>query len=267
MEKYKYNVGDKFNDLKLIERLDSQNGKFKCTCGEIIICEMSRIGCGKKKHCGCKKERSKYKIGDIIGNEFKILELLPKVKNKNVRVKAQCSCGNIIERDISSLLLRKKKCENCSKEKSIKGFLNSKFNSNTEMIIYYGMKGRCYNKNNKKYKDYGGRGIKVCDRWLESFWNFYEDMGKRPSPKHTLDRINVNGDYCPENCKWSTHEEQANNRRNSLLITYEGKTQSISQWARELNLREGLIRERYHYGYAPEKMFSKEKFYKKSINK
>jgi hypothetical protein len=79
--------------------------------------------------------------------------------------------------------------------------------------IYYGMKRRCYNDKVKCYPHYGGRGIKVCDRWLQSSQNFIEDMGERPSLLHSLERVDVNGHYCPENCKWATQKEQVKNRR------------------------------------------------------
>lgn len=82
-----------------------------------------------------------------------------------------------------------------------------------EYSAYNHMRQRCYNDNNKDFYNYGGRGIKVCSRWLESFDNFYEDMGGRPSPNHSLDRIDVNGNYTPDNCKWSDRTEQNYNQR------------------------------------------------------
>lgn len=95
-----------------------------------------------------------------------------------------------------------------------------------ESKVWYAMKHRCYNKNNKKYIHYGGRGIKVCKRWLESYENFLSDMGRKPTSKHTLDRINNEKGYSKSNCRWATYTEQNNNRRKCkprLTIVYEGR--------------------------------------------
>jgi len=97
------------------------------------------------------------------------------------------------------------------------------------------LKQRCYNTNCKKYPIYGGRGIKVCDRWLESFSNFLEDMGEKPKG-FTLDRVDNNGDYSKENCRWATPKEQALNRRTNRLITFNGQTKTITEWAHELGI-------------------------------
>ena len=82
-----------------------------------------------------------------------------------------------------------------------------------EYRAWSGMKGRCYRQSSSNYLDYGGRGIKVCDNWLNSFENFLRDVGLRPSAHHSLDRINVNGDYSPDNFRWASKTEQSNNRR------------------------------------------------------
>ena len=90
------------------------------------------------------------------------------------------------------------------------------------------MKGRCNSPGHTEFARYGGRGIMVCGRWM-SFENFLEDMGKRPFGM-TLDRIDVNGNYCPENCKWSTAKEQARNKRNNVVLTIDGKSKTVAEW-------------------------------------
>jgi len=88
-----------------------------------------------------------------------------------------------------------------------------------EHAVWSSMKHRCSNPNSTGWKSYGGRGIKVCDSWRESFESFYADMGPRPTPSHSLDRIDVNGNYCPENCRWATKSQQNSNQRKKLTIT------------------------------------------------
>ncbi len=129
----------------------------------------------------------------------------------------------------------------------------------SEYRVWVDMKIRCYDINNKRYKDYGGRGIKICDRWLNKengLQNFLNDMGKKPSSKYSIERINNNGDYVPENCRWATMKEQGCNRRNSRYITYKGKTQILIDWCNELNLLYETIRNRlYLYGWSIEEAF------------
>ena len=102
-----------------------------------------------------------------------------------------------------------------------------------ELRAYHKMKERCYNKNNKDYKNYGERGIVVCPRWLESFKNFLEDMGHRPSDKHSIDRIDVNGDYSPDNCRWTTKREQSRNTRTNKIIEFGGTSMCLVDWLEE----------------------------------
>ena len=123
--------------------------------------------------------------------------------------------------------------------------------------IYQGMKARCLNKNSPAYKYYGGRGIAVCDRWLKSFKNFYEDMGDRPKGM-SLDRKDNNGNYTKENCRWATEMEQHNNMQKNVFI--KGKT--ISQWSRILGMNYGTLHTRYKFlGWSPEETLSN-KLYK-----
>jgi hypothetical protein len=100
------------------------------------------------------------------------------------------------------------------------------------------IKARCYNKKNKSYPRYGGRGIKVCDRWLGSngYVNFLADMGRKPSPEHSIERVWNDGDYCPENCKWALPQEQARNKRNNVYLTHDGETLLLIEWADRLGI-------------------------------
>jgi len=107
--------------------------------------------------------------------------------------------------------------------------------------IYYGMLTRCYDENNE---DYYQRGIEVCDRWRDSFEDFVSDMGLPPSNIHQIDRIDNDGNYEPSNCRWVTPKENNNNRRSSNLLTYDGKTQSVTLWADETGIGRSTISRR-----------------------
>lgn len=99
-----------------------------------------------------------------------------------------------------------------------------------EYRAWISMKSRCNNTSNAGYPEYGGRGIKICRRWRR-FENFYEDMGKRPSPQHSLDRIDNDGNYSPDNCRWATKLEQALNTRRAKVAFYKGKVRSLTEIA------------------------------------
>jgi len=119
-----------------------------------------------------------------------------------------------------------------------------------EYIAWQDMKTRCFNPNYKRYPNWGGRGITVCDRWLNSSENFLADMGLKPTVKHSLDRINNDGDYCPENCRWATKAEQQNNRRINRLITINDVTLTIAQWTTEKGYGRTVIQCRLDLGWS-----------------
>lgn len=113
---------------------------------------------------------------------------------------------------------------------------------------WHSMMDRCENPNVQNYGLYGGRGIRVCDEWhdIQEFEKWAEQTGYEPGL--TLDRIDVNGDYCPNNCRWATRKEQANNRRNTLYITFLGETHTLSEWAEMLGVNRSTLSSRYYRG-------------------
>jgi len=171
---------------------------------------------------------------------------------------------SVIAQKHGNLLIRCNGC-NCQLEINEKDFYNdieidcycdkntTRKSRTTEYVSWICMKERCYNKNHNRYRDYGGRGITVCERWLRSFDNFLEDMGKKPSKNFSLDRIDVNGNYCPENCRWADSFTQANNTRRNVYIEYNGETKTLAEWARQYNLKYSLVKGRLDNGWTIER--------------
>jgi hypothetical protein len=116
-----------------------------------------------------------------------------------------------------------------------------------EYVIWKSMKRRCYAPRSISFKNYGGRGIKFSKSWMK-FENFYKDMGKRPSPKHTIDRINNDGNYCKSNCRWVTSDIQASNRRNTLKLNIDGELITVKRAAIKYGLSYDWLRQRVVYG-------------------
>jgi hypothetical protein len=114
------------------------------------------------------------------------------------------------------------------------------------------MRQRCNNSSNIAYHNYGGRGIKVCDRWMNSFENFYEDMGERPEGT-SLERIDNDADYCAANCRWASPLEQSSNQRNNRLLTHKGETLTVMQWSRRTGLSKHVIGTRLKHGWSIKK--------------
>lgn len=141
-----------------------------------------------------------------------------------------CSCGNKKEIVIKEVNRGEIKSCGCLKKER-----NHGLSKHPTHRAWYSMIRRCYWKGHEWYHRYGGRGITVCERWLESYDNFVEDMGEVPDGL-TLDRIDNNGNYCKENCKWSTWIDQRNNKSNNKFIEYNGKRQTQAQWGRELGI-------------------------------
>lgn len=169
---------------------------------------------------------------DILGKRFGKLLVLSRASEKtpsgHVLWECQCDCGNGTKALSSNLVSGNTTSCGCLK---VERNTTHGMSSSPEYMVWEGMIRRCENKNFKQFEDYGGRGIKICKRWRESFKNFYEDMGPRPSAFHTIDREDNDGDYEPNNCRWATRAEQVRNRRNNVYYQYKGEWYSIHQLA------------------------------------
>lgn len=161
----------------------------------------------------------------------------------------ECDCGTI--RAVRGTILRNGMSESC-------GCIRTHGLSNTRLHrIWSNMKQRCYNKNNDRYNSYGGRGIKVCDEWMHDFMSFYNwSMVHGYKNNLTIDRIDVNKNYEPNNCRWLTNKKQQFNKRGNHLITYKGTTQTITEWSTQLGIKKGTLLARIDkYKWPIEKAF------------
>ena len=123
--------------------------------------------------------------------------------------------------------------------------------------VWHGMKRRCYDAKEQTYQNYGGRGIKVCERW-HSFENFYADMGDRPDG-YEIDRIDNNGDYEPSNCRWASRKEQFKNKRNTVFMTKDGVTKPLIEWAEDLGINRRILYNRKRRGMSDHDALTKVK--------
>ncbi len=129
-----------------------------------------------------------------------------------------------------------------------------------EYYAWTGMKQRCYNEKSRWWCRYGGRGIIVCDRWLNSYETFYADMGQRPGHQYSLDRVNVDGPYSPDNCRWATAIQQQNNKSSNCFVEWMGETKTLAQWARHLGLKPVTVKARFYKGWALRDVFAPKLF-------
>lgn len=151
----------------------------------------------------------------------------------------KCFCGKTftsLKTSIKSGATKSCGCYHIYKSTSRIVSMNTKhgMTGSSEYNIWSSMKARCYNTSNISYKNYGHRGIKVCEAWKDDFSKFIRDVGPRPSKRHSLDRVDNNGDYSPTNCVWSLPEVQQNNKSNNRIINYDGRSMTLAQWSREL---------------------------------
>lgn len=200
------------------------------------------------------------KLIDLTGQTFDKLTVVERVKssNKNAKWRCDCECGKTVE--VFGIDLKSKKTRSCgcihseqlAQRNHKHGLAHDRLNN-----ILRAMKQRCYNPKAKFYCNYGGRGIKICPEWLdkenglENFYNWAIANGYKDNL--TIDRIDNNGNYEPSNCRWATPKEQGNNTRANHLITYNGKTQTLTQWANEKRVKRCTLQMRLKRGWTIEK--------------
>ena len=189
------------------------------------------------------------KIADYTGKKYGYLTVLEFVKRENKKTywKCKCDCGKEIIIPITYLTSGSTKSCGCYRKKVCKNNAKITHNMSKSRLyrIWIEIKRRCYNKNRNSYKYYGYRGIKVCDEWKNDFINFYNwAINNGYKENLTIDRINVNGNYEPSNCKWSTVKEQNNNMRTNHYLYYNNKKYTMSQFAEAYNIPYYIIKNR-----------------------
>ena len=191
---------------------------------------------------------------DLTGQRFGKLTVLQREGSKNGHVtwKCQCDCGNIIV--VRSCHLASGKQSTCGCKKKIGLHVTHGMTGTRLYRIWRNMKSRCFNKEIKAYKDYGGRGITVCEEWKNSFETFHDwSMANGYADNLTIDRIYVNGNYEPSNCRWVTRSEQSINKTDNHYITFNGETKTLAEWAKITGINRATINSRLQKGWTIEK--------------
>lgn len=184
------------------------------------------------------------KFLDLTGKTFNRLTVISRAKNdKNGHLEwnVECECGN--KKLVRGSRLRHNETKSCG---CLQGTHHMRYSK--VYNVWRGMKRRCYNINDKSFKDYGGRGISVCKGW-HKFEKFFEDMGEPPA-KTQIDRINNNGNYKKSNCRWASYKENARNKRNTTIITYDNKSQCVPAWSEDTGISQAAIWGRLNNGWS-----------------
>ena len=250
-------TGQKFGRLTVIEISERKKKHLywlcKCECGNVKSVAGSGLKSGKIKSCGCLNEE----FEDLTGKRFGKL-FVKSFKEKRKRKSStgyknywlcQCDCGN--ETIVESYSLKSGKIQSCGCMR-IDAITKHGKRYTRLYNIWHGMKNRCLCENTTGYENYGGRGIKVCDEWME-FEPFAEwALSNGYSDELTIDRKDVNGNYCPENCRWVTTLVQGNNRRNNRYFEYDGKINTTTELARNNNMSYSTLFNRLKKGLSIE---------------
>lgn len=254
-------IGTLFEKLTVVEFAGFAIGsnhaywKCECQCGNAKECRGDHLVNGKIKSCGCVRRARSNRFIDLAGRTFgrwMVLEYSGRVnRGSNSQWKCECKCGTIrIVRGRELITGGSTSCGCYQRENAKQMNTTHGMSSLPEYDVWARMIGRCHRKSDPSYSRYGGRGIVVCNRWRTSFKAFMQDMGCRPSSAHSIDRINNNCGYSPKNCRWATSTEQCNNRRSSRLLSVNGETLTMAEWAVRSGIKRTTIWARLNRGWA-----------------
>lgn len=233
-------TGQKFGRLLVLEKAKIRQGhthwRCLCDCGNETFVESYQLKSGTTKSCGClaKELCSQRCLIDLTGKRFGKLTVVKRASKigEPVRWECLCDCGNTTFVQTHNLKRGRTKSCGCAKYVKKHGLVKTRI-----YRIWGRMKARCYNPNEKSFKNYGGRGITICDEWLNDFSSFYNwSMQNGYSDSLEIDRINNDLGYSPSNCRWITHQEQQYNKRTNRLVTYNDETKPLKSWTEELGL-------------------------------
>jgi len=275
-------TGQRFTSLVAVRFLRFENKRtiwlFRCDCGKELEVRIDMVKSGNTRSCGCirtvvargliptRHGHTLKAATDLTGRRFGRLTVSAEADKrlgiKHRRWSCLCDCGKSVTIEQRSLIIGKAQSCGCiQREKAAEqaalmgaGNATHGMTDSPEWLAWKNMIARCTDPGQKSYPHYGGRGIAVCDRWLgeDGFVNFYVDLGARPSPGHSLGRIDNDGNYCPENCRWETIHQQARNRSNNRTITLDGATKTMSEWAEDVGLTHCSLHNRLKYGWPVE---------------
>lgn len=217
----------------------------KCDCGVTKTTKGSLLRSGQAKSCGClQREVTRNRVPDnfidMSGLVFGMLTVIERDSKGSTMTKwiCRCECGALSSIGRGNLITGRQISCGCHNRKIARERHKSHGLSQTRLYkVWAGMISRCYNKNVSHFGDYGGRGITVSDEWRTDYMNFHRDMNEGFTRGLQLDRIDVNGNYCKENCRWVTPKQNARNKRNSVYATINGETKLVVEWAEEYGIK------------------------------
>ena len=241
--------GKKFGKLIVLEYEGNSLWKCQCDCGKITKVHSQALREHRVISCGCNKRK------DLTGKRFGRLLVIERVGfiNKRTYYKCKCDCGNVITVMAANLSRGTSNSCGCyAKELTSKRSTTHNMSQTRLYNIWEGMKQRCYNPNVKAYKYYGEKNIKVCDEWLD-FKNFMQwSLNNGYSDSLTIDRIDIEKNYSPENCRWASKTIQANNTSTNIFITIDNMTDTIANWSKRTGINASTISWRIRHGWSVE---------------